>query len=89
VIWSAGDLGIEIDFGNDKPGAILQRKEKVYWHDYLVYGEPVTNPFDVEMLQPRQYRLTKVGWQKRLLIVQPFQPQWLLVAQLELAGLCF
>ena len=27
MIWSAGDLGIEIDFGNDKPGAILQRKE--------------------------------------------------------------
>ena len=23
VIWSAGDLGIEIDFGDDKPGAVL------------------------------------------------------------------
>ena len=36
MIWSAGDLGIQIDFGNDKPGAILQRKEKAGYHDYLV-----------------------------------------------------
>jgi len=28
MILSAGDLGIEIDYGPDKPGAILQRKEK-------------------------------------------------------------
>jgi len=91
MIWSAGDLGIEIDFGllYKEPGAILQRKEKDFWYDYLVDGESVVNPFDVETLQPRQYRLTKVGWQKRLLIVQPFQPQWLLVAKLELASLCF
>jgi len=33
MIWSAGDLGIEIDFGNDKPGAILQRKEKGGYRD--------------------------------------------------------
>jgi hypothetical protein len=30
---SGGDLGVEIDFGNDQPGAILQRTEKDYWHD--------------------------------------------------------
>ncbi len=49
MIWSAGDLGIEIDFGllYKEPGAILQRKEKGHWHDYVVDGEPVTNPFDV------------------------------------------
>jgi len=57
MIWSIGDLGIETDFGPDKPGAILQRKEKGYWHDYLVDGEPVTNPFDVETLSPGWYRL--------------------------------
>jgi hypothetical protein len=33
MILSACDLVIEIDFGNDKPGAILQRKEKGYRHD--------------------------------------------------------
>jgi hypothetical protein len=52
MILSAVDLVIEIDFGNDKPGAILQRKEKGYWHDYLVDGQPVVNPFDVETLPP-------------------------------------
>jgi hypothetical protein len=57
MIYSAGDLGIEIDFGSDKPGAILQRKEKGYWHDYLVDGKPVVNPFDVETLPPGVYRL--------------------------------
>ncbi len=59
MIWSAGDLGIEIDFGllYKASGAILQRKEKGYWHDYLVDGEPVVNPFDVEMLSPGYYRL--------------------------------
>ena len=46
MIYSAGDLGIEIHFGPDEPGAILQRGGKGYWHDYLVDGEPVTNPFD-------------------------------------------
>jgi hypothetical protein len=52
MILSAVDLVIEIDFGNDKPGAILQRKEKGYWHDYVVDGKPVVNPFDVEKLPP-------------------------------------
>ena len=40
MIYSAGDLGIEIDFGSVKPGAILQRKEKGYWQDYLVDEKP-------------------------------------------------
>ncbi len=57
MIWSAGDLGIEIDFGPDKPGAILQRKEENGYQDYLVDGELVTNPFDVESLPPGFYRL--------------------------------
>jgi hypothetical protein len=59
MIYSAGDLGIEIDFGTDKPGAILQRKEKGYWHDYFVDGKPVVNPFDVEKLPPGFYRLVE------------------------------
>jgi hypothetical protein len=57
MILSAGDLGIEIDFGADKPGAILQRKEEGHWRDYLVKGEPVVKPFDVETLPPGRYRL--------------------------------
>ena len=57
MILSAADLVIEIDFETDRRGAILQRKEKGYWHDYLVDGEPVVNPFDVETLLPGFYRL--------------------------------
>ena len=57
MIWSEGDLGIEIDFGPDKPRAILQRKEKDSWHDYLVDDEPVVNPFDEKSLSPGWYRL--------------------------------
>jgi hypothetical protein len=52
MILAAADLVIEIDFGTDQPGAVLQRKEKGYWHDYLVDGQPVVNPFDVETLLP-------------------------------------
>jgi len=59
MIYSAGDLGIEIDFGPDQPGAILQRKEKGYWHDYLVDGKPVVHPVDVEALPSGFYRLVK------------------------------
>ena len=57
MIWSAGDPGIKIDFGDDKLRAILQRKVKDGYHDYLVDGEPVVNPFDVETLVPGWYRL--------------------------------
>ena len=59
MIWSAGDLGIEIDFGllYKVPGAILQRKERDGYTDYLVDGELVMNPVDVETLVPGYYRL--------------------------------
>jgi hypothetical protein len=50
MIYSLGELGMEIDFGLNTPGAILQRKEKGHWHDYLVDGKPVTKPFDVKLL---------------------------------------
>ena len=50
MIWSAGDLGIEIDFGSNQPGAILQRNEENGYQDFLVDGELVTNPIDVEVL---------------------------------------
>jgi hypothetical protein len=59
MIYSAGDLGVEIDFGHNQPGAILQRKEKGYWRDCLVDGKPVVNPFDVESLPPGFYRLVE------------------------------
>ena len=59
MIWSVGDLGIEIDFGlsYEEPGAVVQRKGKDGYTDYLVDGELVTNPLDVEALPPGWYRL--------------------------------
>ena len=39
MILSAGDLALEIDFGRNLPGAILQRKEKGEWQDYLIDGK--------------------------------------------------
>ncbi len=59
MILSAGDLGIEINFGPNKPGAILQRKDKGHWRDYLVDGKPIANPFNVESLPPGFYRLVE------------------------------
>ncbi len=66
MFYSAGDLGLEIDFGPDQPGAILQRKDKGYWRDYLVDGESVTNPFDVETLPPGFNRLVESAPSERL-----------------------
>ena len=36
MIYSAGDLGIEIDLGANEPGAVLQRKEPGGWQSFLV-----------------------------------------------------
>ena len=57
MILSAGDLGIEIDFGTHQPGAILQRQEEGMWKDYLVDGKPVREPIDLESLPPGRYLL--------------------------------
>ena len=57
MILSAGDLGVEIDFERNKSGAILQRKEKDVYQDYLIDGKPVINPVDVNTLPPGWYRL--------------------------------
>jgi len=39
------------------PERSCSAKRKGYWHDYLVDGESVVNPFDVETLVPRWYQL--------------------------------
>jgi hypothetical protein len=43
VIYSAGDLGVEIDLGADEPGALLQRKEPGGGQDYRVSGKRVSS----------------------------------------------
>lgn len=57
VHLSAGDLGIEIDYGRSKPGDILQRFEAGRWINYQPDGRSVVYPFDLEALEPGQYRL--------------------------------
>jgi hypothetical protein len=57
MIYSAGDLGVQIDLGPDTPGMILQHLDNGYWHDYLIDSEPVINPIDINTLPSGQYRL--------------------------------
>jgi hypothetical protein len=57
MIIQAGDLGIEIDYGTNQPGAVLQRLEGSVWKDYLVDSEPVREPLDLESLPPGRYRM--------------------------------
>ncbi len=59
VMLSAGDLGIEIDYGRNKPGDVLQRwdYEHVAWRDFKRDGRLVTNPFDYQTLPAGKYRV--------------------------------
>ena len=59
VTLSAGDLGLEIDFGRDKPGDVLQRwdYEQDAWQDVRADRKLITYPFDYATLTPGRYRL--------------------------------
>jgi hypothetical protein len=57
MMYQAGDLGLLIDFGDSRPGLILQRRILEELHTYLVDGEPLIYPFDVNQLPPGEYRL--------------------------------
>ena len=61
MIYSAGDLGVEIDLGANEPGTTLQRKEPGGWQDYRVAGDQARGPVDaytlVNALPAGYYRL--------------------------------
>jgi hypothetical protein len=57
MIHAAGDIGVTIGYGNNEPGAILQRLEADGWRDCLVDRKPVTAPIDIETLPTGNYRL--------------------------------
>ena len=61
MVILSGDIGIIFDNGNNSPDATLQRLEDGEWIDYLIGGEPVFAPVDVERLQQGEYRLAKPG----------------------------
>jgi hypothetical protein len=49
IVAGTGPL-IYIDLGKDEPGMILQRLDGRVWRDYLVDGEVVVSPVDIEKL---------------------------------------
>jgi hypothetical protein len=57
MIFASTSLGIQIDYGPNEPGMILQRQERAGWTDYLVEGRPVVSPFNVESLPSGRYWL--------------------------------
>lgn len=59
MFLSLRKLGVEIDLGSNAPGASLQRNDGGLWYYYMIDGEPVVNPFDVEKLPPGHYRLVE------------------------------
>jgi hypothetical protein len=59
MVYSIGEISVEIDLGSNAPGTILQRKESDIWYDYLIDGALVVNPFNVEKLPPGYYRLVE------------------------------
>ncbi len=57
VYWSAGDLGVVVDFGRNQPGDVLQRRERGEWHDFKPERKPITAPVEPYTLPPGDYRL--------------------------------
>ena len=45
-----------IDLGKNEPGMTLQRLDGRKWVDYVVDGEVVISPVDIDKLPPGKYR---------------------------------
>ena len=58
TVLSAGDLGVEIDYGARNPPGTLQRLENGVWENYRLDGEVVSSKsMDIESLPPGKYRI--------------------------------
>ena len=61
MVHQLGHLDILIDYGSNIPSSVLQRQirenGRYIWQDYLVDGQPVTAPIDVNSLPPGEYQL--------------------------------
>ena len=58
TMLSAGDLGIEIDYGARNPSGTLQRLVKGVWENYRLDGEVITTEsLDINNLPPGKYRI--------------------------------
>ena len=61
TMLSAGDLGVEIDYGVGNPQGTLQRLDNGVWRDYGRDGEAVTSrSLDIDSLPPGKYRIVPV-----------------------------
>ena len=61
TMLSAGDLGVEIDYGAGNHPGTLQRFENGDWGDHRVEGDVVTSEsLDIESLPPGKYRAVTV-----------------------------
>ena len=49
--------GTAFDLSKGEPGMTLQRFDRGVWGDYLVKGQRVLSPVDIEALPPGKYRL--------------------------------
>ena len=62
TMLSAGDLGIEIDYGISNPSGTLQRLENDVWVDYCLDGEVITSEaLDIESPPPGRYRVVQIS----------------------------
>jgi hypothetical protein len=58
TMLSAGDLGVEIDYGIGNPLGTLQRLDNGVWRDYSRDGEAITGEtVDIVGLPPGKYRI--------------------------------
>jgi hypothetical protein len=58
TMLSAGDLGVEIDFGVGNPPGTLQRLENDVWQDYGPKGEVISSKsLDIDSLPPGKFRV--------------------------------
>ena len=60
MVHQLGHLGILIDYGSNTPGSVLQHQVRengrYIWQDYLVNGQHLTVPVDVNSLPPGEYQ---------------------------------
>ena len=53
TVLSAGDLGVEVDYGIGNPPGTLQRLENGAWENYRLDGEVITSEsLNIESLPP-------------------------------------
>jgi hypothetical protein len=58
TMLSAGDLGVEIDYGVRNPSGTLQRLVEAIWEDYCPNGEVITTEsLGIETLPPGTNRV--------------------------------